>query len=65
MAFLKDKVSCPVCKSYLGDRYRDEIFVGHCKECRATFTYKPKKTVPTALLDKDRKEGCGCGTCDR
>lgn len=62
----KEPAQCPVCKSILGARFEDEVFIAHCAECRATFHFLPYKSVPTATLDKDKDKGkCGCGGCGR
>ncbi len=54
---------CPVCKSYLGERYEGTLFEGHCKECACTFTFTPGANLPTALLDYKRDKACDCSNC--
>jgi hypothetical protein len=65
MALFKERLYCPVCNTWLGDRDKDELFIGHCKECHAGFTWKPKLKKPIASLDRDIPVRCGCGTCQR
>ncbi len=65
MAFFKEVINCPVCKSKLGERYKDEIFVGHCEECRCTFIWKYKEKKPQSKLDCNKPKGCNCGGCGR
>lgn len=61
--FSKEKVRCPVCKTYLGQRYKDELYMAHCDECKTEFTWSPKQEQPRALLDKNKPLGCNCGRC--
>lgn len=63
-----EPAQCPVCKTILGKRNCDIIFMAHCEECRATFTWRPLEKEPTVILDKDIKKiqrycdknGCHC-----
>lgn len=65
-----EAAQCPVCKAILGKRNCDIIFIAHCEECRATFTWRPLGTIPNVTLDKDIKRvqrycdkyGCYCRT---
>lgn len=59
---------CPVCRAILGKRDKDIIFMAHCEECRATFTWRPGEDKPTGVMNKDIKKvrhycdknGCYC-----
>lgn len=63
MALFKERLKCPVCKAVLGERMKDEIFFGHCEECKASFFWAYKSKVPVATLDSHIKKQvrCGCG----
>jgi hypothetical protein len=61
MALFKEKMRCPVCKALLGERFKDEVFFGHCDECKASFFWEYKQKVPRATLDKCKQKKCGCG----
>lgn len=65
MALFKERLYCPVCKVLLGERYKDEVFFGHCDECKASFFWKYKEKVPTSKLDKHIPQKCGCKNCGR
>ncbi len=54
---------CPVCKSDLGDRLPSEEKRFHCSDCRALYTWYPGVDKPSAILDKDMPQLCGCGGC--
>lgn len=63
-----ETAQCPVCKAILGKRNCDTIFMAHCEECRAVFTWKPREDSPIVVMDKDikrtiiycDKNGCRC-----
>lgn len=63
-----EPAQCPVCKAILGKRDKSTIFIAHCEECRATFTWRMSETKPTVMMDKDvkkhrrycDKDGCYC-----
>lgn len=61
----REGLKCPVCREYeLGYRYNDEMFIGHCEECRCTYTWYPRETKPMAELDKRGKsKKCECVNC--
>ena len=61
--FFNEKLYCPVCKVYLGQRYKTDFYSGHCNECKTTFTWWPKLKRPKALLDKHAPKKCGCSRC--
>lgn len=63
MAFFKERLFCPVCNTHLGDRFKDELFVGHCAECKASFIWKMKVSKPEARLDPPPSKRCTCGNC--
>lgn len=54
---------CPVCQVKLGDRLLREQLKKHCKECRATFTFKPFLYCPEALTDQQERSQCHCPAC--
>ena len=56
-----EKLYCPVCKIFLGERDKDDLFSEHCNECRSTFTWMPRKKKPKALLDRKKPQECNCG----
>lgn len=61
----KNLVKCPVCKSRLGYRNNQNIFVEHCDDCKATYTYNPGKNRPTVIMDNCSKgKHCDCGRCE-
>jgi hypothetical protein len=64
MLSTKRSLKCPVCKTPLGCSYDDEMFIGHCGECLAEFTWYPHEEVPSAQLDSSKRhKHCGCGVC--
>lgn len=67
MSLFKEQLNCPVCKTWLGNRLKGELFIGHCDECKTTFIWRVKGKIPEAHLDnqasKDKK--CGCNICGR
>ncbi len=65
MALFKDILYCPVCRTYLAERYKDEIISSHCTECKAIFTWGYKQKVPTVKLDAHKDNSCKCGYCNR
>lgn len=64
----EETIQCPVCRAILGKRDKTTIFMAHCEECRATFTWRSGETKPTVVMDKDIKKvhrycdknGCYC-----
>jgi hypothetical protein len=56
-------VKCPVCNQTLGSKADDEMFIGHCDECKATFTWYPGTEKPHAELDKLPSNKCDCPRC--
>lgn len=58
-------MQCPVCKTLFGKREKTTVFVAHCKDCRATYYWKPWAIKPSVELDKHKPENCGCGRCGR
>lgn len=65
MAIFKEKLYCPVCKTFLAERYKDEIYSAHCAECKCSFVWTYKTKIPIAKLDSHKDSGCGCGNCGR
>lgn len=60
----RQKMSCPVCKALLGYRDKNQPFMEHCEECKATFTWKCDDSIPIAHLDCAKKsKRCTCGRC--
>jgi len=62
------KMYCPVCQkeSFLGKREKNQLFIEHCDDCKATYTWQPNEELPTALLDSIKKHKyCGCGNCKK
>jgi hypothetical protein len=61
----REQVRCPVCKSDLGYRNKDQSFMEHCEDCKATYTWKLDDKLPTAVLDSAKKKSkhCDCGRC--
>jgi hypothetical protein len=60
------KMYCPVCRKdcYLGKRAKDELFIEHCDECKATYTWAPNEENPSSQLDVTKKsKKCDCGNC--
>lgn len=60
-----EPTQCPVCKTIFGRRDKTTIFKAHCKECRATFYFKPWTDTPSVIMDRDAELKCGCGRCNR
>lgn len=54
---------CPVCKTSLGRREKDEAAAFHCEECKALFTWFPGIDKPVARLDTDIAAHCKCFGC--
>ena len=65
MSLFKEKLLCPVCKASLGDRFKHELYISHCDECKAVFIWKAGVKKPESHVDSEKKEGCGCGGCGR
>lgn len=65
MSLFKERLFCPVCDAWLGDRVKNELFTAHCEECKTTFIWRSKKTKPEASLDVHKDTGCHCGRCGR
>lgn len=65
MAIFKERLYCPVCDTWLGDRDKTELFIGHCEECHASFIWRKNSKKPEAQLDKPKPKNCGCGGCGR
>lgn len=63
--FKHERLFCPVCDAHLGDRAKNELFMGHCDECKASFIWKPNAKKPESSLDKDKPKVCGCKNCGR
>ena len=62
------KMYCPVCKKdrFLGQRTKNQLFIEHCADCMAMYTWQPNEEKPTVVLDVDtRHKKCGCGTCQK
>jgi len=60
------KVYCPVCKKdgLLGRREKNCLFMEHCDDCKAIYTWQPHEDIPTVILDSTlRHKHCGCGGC--
>ena len=58
------RMKCPVCKAYFGIRYETEFFLGHCDECKTTFSWTGTEDTPSSKLDC-KSHNCGCGHCGR
>ena len=65
MALFKERLYCPVCNLWLGDRTKHELFIAHCEECKATFIWRHNSKKPESQMDKDKPVRCGCGGCTR
>lgn len=63
MSFLKESLWCPVCRVLLGTRDKNDTFMSHCDECKATFIWSPKAKKPTAQLDGKKSKVCKCSSC--
>ena len=65
MSLFQETVKCPVCKSRLGAREKNELFIGHCEECHASFIWRKNSKKPESKLDVDQPKRCGCQNCGR
>jgi len=56
---------CPVCNVYFGRRDWEIYFMARCKECKATFHWKPGEDKPSVVMDSKPTDKCGCERCGR
>jgi len=56
-------VNCPVCRSMLGRRDKEDAVSFHCEDCKAVYTFYPGISKPLSKLDKDIAQTCPCPGC--